>query len=321
MDGKIERAFLVRDCSANWFEHVAGCLEEGAGRFYAKNPGWFATDLEGMIDWCAAERVGALAVEGFLSDRHDPYRSKAQGLDAARRVCGYAKKKGVALWLVTPRRADGLVFRELYDQPEAFDLLSPERIRAELPDLAGIAYENEPIDGGEMKAVWTPEGVTFGWRCDEHAIEHFQDKNAKMSFRNETFDMFLDPSGDGMDSVCQLVIDARGTIATLRDEFSPPWSAEGFKMAWHVDKQKREWSCELYIPYTALKHFKGAQFPTTSANGVVWIGNVTRWRVGDSALPKDQKPADANWEASRIWTRSNWWNKDPTAFGKFVFVE
>ena len=153
MDGKIERVFLVRDCSANWFEHVAGCLEDGVGDFYAKAPGWFATDLEGMIDWCAAEHVGALAVEGFLSDRHDPYRSKAQGLDAARRVCGYAKKKGVALWLVTPRRADGLVFRELYDQPEAFDLLSPERIRAELPGLAGIAYENEPIDGGEILGV------------------------------------------------------------------------------------------------------------------------------------------------------------------------
>jgi len=155
MSEKMKRAFLVRDCSANWFEHVPGCLEEGTGRFFAKNPGWFVTDLEGVIDWCAAEKVGALAVEGFLSDRHDPYLSKAQGFDAARRVCGYAKKKGVALWLVTPRRADGAVYRELYDQPEKFDLLSPERVRRELPDLSGIAYENEPIDGAEILGVPT----------------------------------------------------------------------------------------------------------------------------------------------------------------------
>ena len=155
MSEKTKRFFLVRDCSANWFEHVAGCLEDGVGDFYAKNPGWFATDLEGLVDWCAAERIDALAVEGFLSDRHDPYRSKAQGLDAARRVCGYAKEKGVAFYLVTPRRADGLVYRELYDQPEAFDLLSPERVRAELPGLTGIAYENEPIDGGEILGVST----------------------------------------------------------------------------------------------------------------------------------------------------------------------
>lgn len=149
----INRVFLVRDCSANWFEHVAGCLEDGAARFYVKHPSWFATDLEGVIDWCAAEKVSALAVEGFLSDRHDSYRSKAQGFDAARRVCSYAKMKGVDLWLVTPRRADGLVYRELYDQPEKFDLLSPERLRKELPDLTGIAYENEPIDGGELLDV------------------------------------------------------------------------------------------------------------------------------------------------------------------------
>ena len=153
MGERLKRVFLVRDCSANWFEHVPGCLEDGSGRFYAKHPGWFATDLEGMVDWCAADRIDALAVEGFLSDRHDPYRSKAQGFDAARRVCEYAKKRCVALWLVTPRRADGAIYRELYDQPEKFDLLSPERIRCELPDLSGIAYENEPIDGGKLLDV------------------------------------------------------------------------------------------------------------------------------------------------------------------------
>ena len=157
----MKRVFLVRDCSANWFEHVPGCLDDGVGRFYAKHPGWFATDLEGMVDWCAAERIDALAVEGFLSDRHElPYSTKTQGLDAARRVCEYAKKRGVALWLVTPRRADGAIYRELYDQPEKFDLLSPERICRELPDLSGVAYENEPIDGGKLLDV-TATGLDF----------------------------------------------------------------------------------------------------------------------------------------------------------------
>ena len=74
MSERLKRVFLVRDCSANWFEHVPGCLEDGAWRFYAKHPGWFATDLEGMVDWCVADRIDALAVEGFLSDRHGLYR-------------------------------------------------------------------------------------------------------------------------------------------------------------------------------------------------------------------------------------------------------
>ena len=150
----IGRAFCVRDCSANWFEHVPGSLDE-TGWFYGKNPGWFATDLEGLVDWCAAEGVRALAVSGFLRDRHDSPRSETQGFAAARRVCAYARGKGVAVWLVTPRRADGLVCRELYDRPEKFDLLAPERVRRELPDLAGIAWEGEPVDGAAPLDVAT----------------------------------------------------------------------------------------------------------------------------------------------------------------------
>ena len=150
------RMFHVRDCSANWFEHVAGSLEAGTGRFYAKDQDWFATDLEGMVDWCAAERISAIAVSGFLSDRHDDAcKSKNRGFDAARRVCAYAKGKGIGIWLVTPRRADGAVYHELYDSSEKFALLPPERVRQELPDLAGIAYEGEPIGGAEFLDVPT----------------------------------------------------------------------------------------------------------------------------------------------------------------------
>lgn len=65
MSERLKRVFLVRDCSANWFEHVPGCLEDGAWRFYAKHPGWFATDLEGMVDWCVADRIVALLVSNF----------------------------------------------------------------------------------------------------------------------------------------------------------------------------------------------------------------------------------------------------------------
>lgn len=144
----MDKIFLVKACSANWFKHVPGSLDDETGDFYTKGSGWFVTDLEGMIDWCAAEGISALAVENFLSDRHDNYLSKARGFDHARRVCSYARSKGVKLWLVTPRRSDGLVYRELYDQPDGFDLLTPAHVRKELPDFTGIAFKDEPIDGG-----------------------------------------------------------------------------------------------------------------------------------------------------------------------------
>lgn len=145
----MKRMFYVRDCSVNWFEHVQGSLDDETACFYAKNPDWFATDLEGVIDWCADAHIDGIAVSGLLNDRHDPEPVKGGrgGFDPARRICAYAKSKGIGIWLVTPRRADGLVYRELYDQPEKFDLLSPSSVRAELPDLSGIVFAGESVDG------------------------------------------------------------------------------------------------------------------------------------------------------------------------------
>ena len=176
----MKRMLYVRDCSVNWFEHVSGSLDDETACFYAKNPGWFATDLEGVIDWCTAERIGGIAVEGLLRDRHDavPVKDGSGGFEAARRVCDYAKAKGIDIWLVTPRRADGLVYRELYDQPEKFDLLSPERVRAELPGLVGIAYADEPIDGGVFLNVPTT-GLDF-------LVEPIRAACAAASVRGET---------------------------------------------------------------------------------------------------------------------------------------
>ena len=214
--------------------------------------------------------------------------------------------------------------QKVTDQPKIDGVLDDTAWKLAIPSKFVPAFNKDPKaklrDGGELRAVWTPQGVTFGFRCDEHAIEHFQKTAAKMSFGNETLDIFIDPSGEGADIVCQLVIDARDTIVPLRDEVRQT-DMEGFEAKWHVDVPNRQWSCELYIPYAVFRNFKGAKFPTTSANGVVWEGNVSRWRIGDSALPKDKRPKDATWEASRLWTRHTWFNKDAAAFGKFMFVE
>lgn len=46
-----------------------------------------------------------------------------------------------------------------------------------------------------------------------------------------------------------------------------------------------------------------------------WIGNVCRIRIGPRADRKNM------WDIHRLFTRFNKWNKDPAAFGKFVFRE
>ncbi|MBO7721648.1 MAG: DUF4838 domain-containing protein [Kiritimatiellae bacterium] len=225
--------------------------------------------------------------------------------------------------------ASGTGFEPLFvkkaAQPKIDGILDEEGWTAARPFKMVSAHcktNSVPRDGGEAKAVWTPEGITFGFRCDEHAIEHIVTNRPAITFYNEHFDFMLDPSGEGDDATCQLIVDMRDAVcAPMREATAPEWKATGFKAAFHVDVPKKEWTCEVYIPYSAFKDYCGAKFPTTSANGVVWSGNVTRWRFADSSLPKEQRPPDARREATRIWTRHNWWNKDPTAFGKFVFVE
>ena len=117
MSERLKRVFLVRDCSANWFEHVPGCLEDGTGRFYAK-------------------------------------------------------KRGVALWLVAPRRADGAICRELYDQPEKLDLLSPECIRRDIGrgDSLGADWNLSP-DSPEAKG---PERVLLNVATLPRDLERFE---------------------------------------------------------------------------------------------------------------------------------------------------
>ena len=88
-----------------------------------------------------------------------------------------------------------------------------------------------------------------------------------------------------------------------------------------VDIGKDKWSMEVFIPFSDLKNFPKVQTPTTSANGIVWIGNLNRWRVGDLKLPKEQQVKDSKRCWTRLFTRYNMWNKDPAAFGPLPFVE
>ena len=105
MDGKIGyRIFRTWDHSTNWIENVPGQQEYGVANYYAKDPDWFATEYETMVDWCAAHGVDAICVAGLLRDRHvdfwmEGYPAQDAGLIAAKRVCAYGREKGVRVCL------------------------------------------------------------------------------------------------------------------------------------------------------------------------------------------------------------------------------
>jgi hypothetical protein len=104
--GKIPyRVFWTWDNSHNWSVNVPGSQTAGIGNPYLKSSEWFERDYRLSIDWCAANGIDAVGVAGLLRDCHG-------GVDAARRVCGYAREKGVRIYLISGLYTYGGVYYE-----------------------------------------------------------------------------------------------------------------------------------------------------------------------------------------------------------------
>ena len=157
----------------------------------------------------------------------------------------------------------------------------------------------------EAKAVWTESGVTFGVRCDDpDAAKIDVSKPTGIPVSSDNVELFIDCSGENGGAFRQLIIDCYGRKATKPDPSK--WNTSEVEIATFAGDGF--WSVEVYVPYSCLKSFANAKFPTTAANGVVWTGNFSRWRKGGREL-------------TRLNTRGNKWNRDPAAFSRFVFVE
>ncbi|MBO7721089.1 MAG: DUF4838 domain-containing protein [Kiritimatiellae bacterium] len=169
-----------------------------------------------------------------------------------------------------------------------------------------------------VRAVWTDKGVTYGIKCMEPAVEKMNLAAPKGDpWSQDTFEIFMDCSGRGEGHWYQLLLDCNKRISYFSDTGN--WKGKDVKVGIHSGQGF--WSMEVYVPYSDLDSFEHGQFPTTSANGCVWTGNMIRWRVGDMKLPKEQRIPDSRREMSRLNTRFSHWNRDQAAFSKWVFRE
>ena len=178
----------------------------------------------------------------------------------------------------------------------------------------------KPKYATEVKAVWYPGaegGVTFSFRCEEPATAAMKEGVMGDPWGQDNTEIFLDVSGSGDGHFYQIVTDGTGRYFTPTDGIG--WKPKGLKTGVHIGNG--EWSMEVFVPFADLMGFPKVQLPTTSANGVTWTGNFNRWRVGDMKLPKEQRAEGSKNDWSRLFTRGNFWNKDPAAFGEFKFVE
>lgn len=99
------RIFWSWDHSTNWSLNVPGEQNCGVGNEYTKKPGMFEVDYRRVVDWCAAHGMDGIGIVGLLRDRHG-------GIDAARRLCGYAREKGVRIYLIAGLFAYGGIYYE-----------------------------------------------------------------------------------------------------------------------------------------------------------------------------------------------------------------
>ena len=167
---------------------------------------------------------------------------------------------------------------------------------------ARINIKIPPKNGTTVQAVWTTDGVTFGFRMEEPTPEKIKNSFTKRDqaiYAEDCVEIFLDSEAERSDYI-QIVVNSIGTIFDARRGIGSTYNIEGIKAAGFIGKDF--WSCEVYIPFKAL----GQQVKI----GTFWFGNFTRSRYagGDSELQR--------WN-----TRGTATNHDFGAFGKIKFIE
>jgi len=82
------RSFWTWDHSTHWDIESVGLQETGAFNPYMKQPEEFVAGYERMIDFMSRHGVGGVVIYGLLRDAHG-------GVEAANRICRYARDRGV----------------------------------------------------------------------------------------------------------------------------------------------------------------------------------------------------------------------------------
>ncbi|NQU96580.1 MAG: carbohydrate-binding family 9-like protein [Chloroflexi bacterium] len=156
-----------------------------------------------------------------------------------------------------------------------------------------------------VKAVWTADGVTFGFRMAEpkpdRLVRTIRGHDDPMAWWNDNVEVFLDVTGQRT-GYYQLIVNPNGAVYDSQGK-NTTWTCRGLKTAAHVGRDF--WGLEVFVPYAA---FTDAVRPAT---GVVWYANFTRHRIGDKK-PREYQRLNTTYEGP---------SRNMMAFGPIRFVE
>jgi hypothetical protein len=179
--------------------------------------------------------------------------------------------------------------------------------------------KKEPKYPTTARALWTEEGVTFGFRMTEPSPDRLErtikGRDDSMAWWDDNVELLFDVTGKNEGEFYHLIVNANAAIWDARGKDSS-WNSDQVKAAAFVGKDF--WSLEVFVPYTA---FPEAVRPKTGEK-VSWYGNFTRHRVADRGLkPKFNSYPDSEREYQRMNTTYAKPSNNLVDFARLEFVE
>jgi hypothetical protein len=178
----------------------------------------------------------------------------------------------------------------------------------------------EPTYATTVRAVWTNDGVTFGFHMQEPTPDRLERKiqghDDSMAWWDDNIELLFDVTGKNEGEFYQFIINPNAAVADAKgSDFS--WNVAGMKTKAHTGEDF--WSLEVYFPYTA---FPEAVRPAGAAANLAWTGNFTRHRVADRGLKQTLQPRQGS---EREYQRMNTTYAKPSNnlqdFARLRFVE
>ena len=170
-----------------------------------------------------------------------------------------------------------------------------------------------------VRAVWTPDGVTFGFRMTEPTpdlIERgIKGRDDSMAWWDDNIELLFDVTGKNEGEFYHFIINANNALADAKGK---DFSRDFTRVKSAVFVGADFWSMEVYVPFAA---FPEAVKPT-AGTGLAWFGNFTRHRVADRGLkPKVNRQGDSEREYSRMNTTYAGPSNNLTDFAPIKFLE
>lgn len=170
-----------------------------------------------------------------------------------------------------------------------------------------------------VRALWTFEGITFGFHMSEPTPELLETANGGHDngevWWDDNLELFLDVTGKREGQYYQFIVNPEGKYWDSKGK-DTNWECPGIKM--QAFRGQDFWSMEVFIPYAA---FAEGLKPGSGTN-TVWAGNFTRHRVVDKGRSSTKPPREGSVrEYQRMNTLGSTASDNLADFVEIRFVE